>query len=94
MENIWESSSGRIALNLSMNEAGKGYHSGACDLDIAELRTMAHIDNQLKSIDPELLISELKEFGAWDSKELANHEDNLDRLLWIACGDLIDRQFK
>lgn len=93
MENIWESSSGRIALNLSMNEASRGYHSGACDLDIAELRTMAHIDNQLKAIDPVLLISELKEYGAWDSEELANHEDNLDRLLWLACGDLVDQQF-
>jgi hypothetical protein len=93
MSNYWSSGSGRIELNLSMDIASKGYHSGACDLDIAELRTMAFIDNQLKAISPELLISELKECGAWDSEELANHEDNLDRLLWLACGDLVDQQF-
>lgn len=93
MSNYWSSSSGRIELFLESSDISKGYHSGACDLDIAELRTMAHIDNQLKAIKPDLLVSELKEYGAWDSEELANHEDNLNRLLWLACGDLIDQQF-
>ncbi len=93
MFNYWSSGSGRIELNLSMDIASKGYHSGACDLDIAELRSLSHIDNQLKAISPELLISELKEYGAWGNEELANHEDNLDRLLWLACGDIVDQQF-
>lgn len=34
----------------------------------------------------------LKGFGAWDESELANHEDNLARLLWLICGDISDRQ--
>lgn len=93
MSNYWCSSSGRIELNLSMDIASKGYHSGACDLDIAELRTMAHIDSQLRAIPQDLLASELREYGAWDSEELANHEDNLNRILWLACGDLVDQQF-
>jgi hypothetical protein len=73
MSNYWSSGSGLIELNLSMNEASKGYHSGACDLDISELRTHSHIDNQLKAISPELLIKELKEYGAWDSVESVSY---------------------
>lgn len=30
----------------------------------------------------------LKTFGAWDKAELANHDDNLERLLWCVCCDL------
>ena len=30
----------------------------------------------------------LKEFGAWDEEELANHDDNVQRVLWLACCDI------
>lgn len=90
MENIWTSSSGRIELNLTMEQASKGYHSGQCDTDIVELRSCLEIENQLQKLDPLIVKSELKEMGAWDDVELSNHENNLDRLLWIACGDLIE----
>jgi hypothetical protein len=90
MENIWSSSNGRIELNLTMEQAGKGYHQGQCDFDIDELMQCPAIINQLKALKPALVRDELKEYGAWDSDELANHADNLTRLLWIACGDLIE----
>jgi hypothetical protein len=48
------------------------------------------IIKQLNALKPALVRDELKEYGAWDSDELANHADNLTRLLWIACGDLIE----
>jgi hypothetical protein len=51
------------------------------------------IANQLAALDPAIVASELKEFGAWDSTELSNHADNLMRLLWIACADLVEAQF-
>jgi len=35
----------------------------------------------------------LQEYGGWEPAQLANHADNLERLLWIACGDLVDYQF-
>ena len=28
-----------------------------------------------------------------DAEELADHESNLDRLLWIACGDISEEVF-
>ena len=30
-----------------------------------------------------LIRSHLRGFGAWDAAQLANHEDNLHRLLWV-----------
>jgi len=46
------------------------------------------IKRQLAKINPELLRAELKEYGAWSPEELADHEDNLDRLVWIAGCDI------
>ena len=88
---MWFStSSGRIELKLSADDISTGYHSGACDADIDWLRKQPHIAKQLDDIDPALLKSELKEWGAWDDDELSEHEANLARILWLACGDLFD----
>lgn len=87
---FWVSSSGRIELNIPRGLASLGYHSGACDSDIAELMEMDSIKAQLSGIPHQVLSEELKEYGAWDDSELANHGDNLARILWLACGDLVD----
>lgn len=89
----WTDSSGRLELQLSLDQAARGYHSGACDLDIQALQQDSSISSQLLALDPRLVAAALKEYGAWDSVELSNHSDNLERLLWIACGDLVDQQF-
>jgi len=49
-----------------------------------------YIKKQLAKLNPELVAKCLKELGAWNSEELANHEDNLSRLLWVACCDLVE----
>ena len=92
--NYYSSSCGRIELSIKLSDAEKGYHSGSCDSDIADLLTVPYIANQLSAIPPELLAAELEGFGAWNSLELADYEENKSRLLWIACGDIIDRQFE
>jgi hypothetical protein len=33
----------------------------------------------------------LKEFGAWNAEELADHEANVRRVLWQACCDIKDQ---
>jgi hypothetical protein len=88
----WTSSSGRIELNIPQGLESVGYHSGACDSDIAELMELDSIKAQLLAIAPQVLSDELREFGAWDDLELSNHGDNLARILWIACGDLVDER--
>jgi len=40
---------------------------------------------------PAWLIREhLKGYGAWDKAQLCNHQDNLQRLLWIHASDLAE----
>ena len=88
---MWFStSSGLIELQLTQDDVDAGYHSGACDDDIACLRREPRIAAQLDALDPALLRAELKEWGAWDAEQLADHDENLSRILWLACGDLYD----
>lgn len=86
----YTSGSGRIELKLTKEQANIGCHQGQCDNDIAYLRTIPAIKRQLNKLDKDILANELKEFGAWDAEQLENHEENLNRILWIACGDIID----
>lgn len=89
---MWYStSSGRIELQITKKQAGIGSHAGECDNDVAYLRTLPTIKRQLAKIDPEVLKGELREYGCWDETELSNHDENLTRLLWLACGDIQDR---
>lgn len=67
------------------------HHSGPCDADVAWLiENRVKLIRQLNKIDPETLREELREHGAWSEKELADHERNLQRLVWIACGDITE----
>lgn len=84
----WTSSSGRIELQITKAQAVIGSHQGQCDQDIAYLRTLPAIRRQLAKVSPEVLAKELRECGAWNKVELADHDQNLSRLLWIACGDI------
>lgn len=92
MNNYWSSGCGRIELQLDLDDAAQGSHPGPCDADIAELRAVPYIAEQLAALDPALVSDILREYGAWDDAERAIHQDNLDRLLWIACGDLTDME--
>ena len=92
--NYYSSSCGRIELSIKLSDAEIGYHSGACDSDIAYLLTVPYIAAQINAIDPALIANELKGFGAWNSEELSDQAENKTRLLWIACGDIVDRQFE
>jgi len=65
-------------------------HQGQCDADIAELRLVPAIRRQLDKLSPPLVAECLREYGAWDAEELADHDANLSRLLWIACGDIVE----
>lgn len=86
-------SSGKIELNIPKHLVAVGYHTGQCDADIAHIRqTEPDVEAQLTAIDVETLKAELREYGAWDETELEDHDANLDRILWLACGDLYDEQ--
>ena len=48
------------------------------------------IKKQLKKLDVDMVKNELSEYVACDDSELNNHDDNLQRLLWLACGNIYD----
>ena len=90
---MWFSTScGRIELKITKRQAEQGSHQGQCDADIAALRQIPSIRRQLARLDPAAVVAELREYGAWDTTELADHDANLSRLLWCACGDINENE--
>lgn len=75
-------------MQMTKAQAATASHQGQCDDDVRELSGVKSIARQLAKIDPTLLASELREYGAWDSDELADHDQNLQRLVWIAACDI------
>jgi hypothetical protein len=67
--------------------------SGSADNAIASMRKLPEVIAEVAAINPDKLRMELKEYGAWDAEELANHEDNIDRILWIACCDIREGKY-
>lgn len=90
----FNTSSGRIEFQLTADQAHTGSHTGKCDDDIEALLKEPSIKSQLEKIEPDLIASELKEYGAWDVEELKDHDQNLARLLWLACGDIVETIFE
>ncbi len=84
--------SGRIELQISLSDAEGASHQGQCDDDVKALSEVPYIAEQLAKIDRTLLINELREYGAWDDEELSDHDQNIQRLLWIACGDIVEQE--
>jgi len=87
----YTTSSGKIELNITKKVAAICSHMGDCEQDVKfVLQEYPKVKRQLDKINPEVLASELKEYGAWDSDELADNEQNKVRLLWIASGDILE----
>lgn len=89
----WASTgSGRIEIQMSLDEARSASHQGSCDDDVRALSELPHIAARLADIDPALLARELAEYGAWDDEHLADHDQNLQRLLWSLAGDIVETE--
>jgi hypothetical protein len=86
----WTSSSGRIELKMTLEQAQSVSHSGQCVDDVRALLRVPAIRRQLEKIDAATLAAELKEYGAWDEIERADHPENLMRVLWIAGCDIAE----
>lgn len=84
----WTESLGRIELNITKKQAAACSHPGECSHDVQELRKVPIIQRQLNKLTPHLVAVCLSEYGVWDDEELLDHEENLHRLLWVACCDI------
>lgn len=77
---------------MTLKQANSASHSGDCELDVNAL--IPKLKKQLDKIDPKLLADELREYGAWDTVQLSNHADNLQRLVWVAACDISEEHFQ
>ena len=80
----------RFAIDLTLEQAQSGAHQGCCDDDIAELRRNPDVVAELAKLSPKAVAAELKDYGAWEPDELADHDANLNRILWLACGNIVE----
>ena len=90
----WSSSSGRIEIQIPLEWAESTHHSGHCDNDVLAVSQEEYIQNITKDLNPDIVRNVLDEYGAWDDEELKDKEENIQRLLWIACGDIAEQEFE
>jgi len=67
--------------------------SGACDDTVDVIANKPYIIRQFNAIDNSKLIKELIEYGAWDEIELQDKQANIERIIWLACSDIKEREF-
>ena len=82
----------RFELAMTLDNARSASHQGQCDDDVRALSEVPGIRQQLDALDPEKVRAELKEYGAWDAEDLADHEQNLQRVLWLAACNIVEGQ--
>jgi hypothetical protein len=63
-------------------------HQGACDEDVAHWAGKLSLE-----LNPDILRKELEQSGAWDDDELADHEANIRRIIWIAANNIKDEEY-
>ena len=68
--------------------------SGQCDDAVKTIAKKPYITRQFAAIDNSVLIKELSEYGAWDNVELQDKQANIERIIWIACGDIKENLFE
>lgn len=80
----------RFEFEMTMEQAEACSHPGPCDADVEDTTRDPFIRAQLDMLDPGALREELKEYGAWEDDELADHEQNKRRIVWLAAGNITD----
>lgn len=79
-----------IAVVLSCSQPGKD----ASEDVKAALRRYPSLLADIRDLDPFLVREELSEYCAWDEEELADDEENAERLVWLAACELKDELFR
>jgi len=78
------------SLNITKAVANECSRSGDNEYSVNYYMNLPKYKKQLLKLDKEQVRNELNEYGAWEDDELENHEDNLQRLFWLACGNISD----
>lgn len=86
----WTSSSGEIELQMTAKQASSVNHPGQCDSEVLVLSQHLLIVKQIDKIDKDVLAKVLSGYGAWDDEQLKDHDENVQRLVWLAGCDIDD----
>ena len=74
----------RFTIQLTRADAESVSGPGSQDENVKALSRCVYVMLQLVALDPAAVAAELGEYGAWDGEELTDHDQNLQRILWIA----------
>ena len=84
----WSESLGRIEIAMTEKQSEMVPLSGDAEEGVLALSKEPEIKAQMDKIKPKLLAECLSEYGAWDEEQLKDHEQNIQRLLWLAASDI------
>jgi hypothetical protein len=84
----WTESLGRIEFQMTLEQAEMVPLMGQADNLVKALSEIKEVTDQLDKYTPELIAECLSEYGAWDDEQLKDHEQNIQRLLYIAACDI------
>ena len=79
----------RLSIEMPDDAVSDCSHQGRCDDDVAHWVRSGQIKF---NGTPENSRRELAEYGAWDDEELADDDQNLHRILWIAAGNIQEEE--
>ena len=78
------------SLNITKAVAKECSKSGNNENSVNHYMNLPKYKRQLSKINKDELISELNDLGVWEDDELKNHNDNLQRVFWLSCGNIMD----
>ena len=90
----WCSSCGRLELQIPIELAETAHHSGACDDDVLAISKDEWVRDFTTAWNPDIVVNVLREYGAWEDEELKDRQQNIQRMLWIACCDIAEQEFE
>ena len=88
---IWSTGSGKIEIGFTREQASLVPLCGDAEDGCNNLMRNSNVMLQFVLIADDLLAHELRQYGAWDSKQLSNRKDNIQRMIWLACCELRER---
>lgn len=81
---------GAVEFELTIDDALSVSGPGDATSNVDALMRVPYVREQLDKIDPEELRRELEGYGAWGEEELADHEENLRRFVWVAGNNIVE----
>jgi hypothetical protein len=79
-----------FSIGMTYQQAKSASHQGQCDDDVKALIETPAIRKQLENIKQIDIADELRGYGAWNENELLNNQDNWERIIWIAAGNIVE----